>query len=720
MPTLNIGGNRVKVGDDFLKLSSDEQNSTVEEIARSLGVTSEQQAPAPSTASVPAVAAPVAESPPAPAAGGSYLDRIGGYVRSFRDAVHAPTRVLENGFLFGLGDRARAGMDAVIGAGGYGDNLAREQAETARFQAAHPIAAPAVEAVGNITTPLGVIGAAARGATLGTKMLYGAGAGTVLGGLQGAAGSKDWTNLPQTAVDAGIGGIVGGGVGAAMPGAARIIGAGYNAVANAARGQAEGMSRGASRHLVDAIAADTPAAVQARLAELGPDAMLVDAGPSFLGKGQGASLNSDEGRTIMQGRLGVRDQATNRRIMEDVNRALGPAEDPQTVRNAIVGHRSEVDARNYPAAFRDAPPVDTSNVLVELGPMIQGSPTGSMERRALENLRGMLMTERPVPRLDPNTGAHMSDAQGNRLYDMVPEPQSDPQLLHKIKGEIDNVVEYDAPGLGIPAAALSRQQGALKHIRGILNESLEQQVPGYMAANRQSAGLARRAEAVELGTQYLGSGKTTASPGRFVDEFGRLTPGEQIAFAKGSRGEIERKLGTKANDLVALRSELQGEGGWNTAKLAAVHGEPSAQELINSVNRNLKFRDTHNKIVENSQTAQRLAAKEAMNPSPSSETPMINPNATLSGMSVTAIKKALGMAYGAVKPSETRAFGEIADILSTQGPARDARVQAIIDALERRRGNAAIAPVAGDRAALFAAIAAHGGAARMRQKRNRD
>jgi hypothetical protein len=82
-------------------------------------------------------------------------------------------------------------------------------------------------------------------------------------------------------------------------------------------------------------------------------------------------------------------------------------------------------------------------------------------------------------------------------------------------------------------------------------------VQGYMEANRQSAGLARRADAVELGTQYLGNGKTTASPVRFEHEFTQLTPGEQIAFAKGSWGEIERKLGTKANDLQALRSSYR-------------------------------------------------------------------------------------------------------------------------------------------------------------------
>jgi hypothetical protein len=37
MPTLNIGGKRVTVGDDFLSLSPEDQNATVEEIAGSLG-----------------------------------------------------------------------------------------------------------------------------------------------------------------------------------------------------------------------------------------------------------------------------------------------------------------------------------------------------------------------------------------------------------------------------------------------------------------------------------------------------------------------------------------------------------------------------------------------------------------------------------------------------------------------------------------------------------
>ncbi len=46
MPTLNIAGKRVKVGDEFTKLSAEDQQKTVNEIAAHLGVTGETSAPA--------------------------------------------------------------------------------------------------------------------------------------------------------------------------------------------------------------------------------------------------------------------------------------------------------------------------------------------------------------------------------------------------------------------------------------------------------------------------------------------------------------------------------------------------------------------------------------------------------------------------------------------------------------------------------------------------
>jgi hypothetical protein len=639
-------------------------------------------------------------------------------LQSIRDAIHAPTRALENGVFLGLGDRARAGIDSILSGGGYGQHLKDEQGETDQFASDHPIASPVLNTVGGIVAPVGVVSAAAKGATLGTKALLGAGAGGTIGAAQGAAGSKDWTDLPQVAKDTAFGGIVGGVLGGTLPVVAAGAGRVYNAAANAIGGRVEGMSRDASGHLIKAVETDGPAAVQARLAELGPDAMLADAGPALLGKAQGASLNSDEGRSVLQTALTDRNTGTNQRIAGDVNAALGPAEDPQSVTDAIKAQRSAIDAVNYPAALDNAPPVKIAPIMVHLLDTIDQTPVGSMEHKALTKLQTMLTKTENRPVVDVG-GNQQYDRLGNEKWQEVPVSHDDANVLHKVKGELDNVIEYDAPGLGVPAGALSRQQGALKQMRSAINDTLELQVPGYANANAVSAALAKRAEAVKLGTQYLGSGKTTPSPARFEASYNPLPMDQQIAFAKGSRGEIDRVLGTKANDLQALRGELQGEGGWNAAKIATVHGQPAADELANSVDRNLKFRDTYNKVVENSQTAQRNAAAKEMKPDPSTETPFINPNATVTGMAATAAKKgAMGVINALTRSDPTRSYGEVARALTEQGATRDARIQSIIDAINTRQGNAAAAPAVGNGAALLTALAANGGRLYIGRKRN--
>lgn len=689
MATLNIAGRTVQVDDAFLKLSPEQQNATVEEISKSLGISGQPSQPSSAPAQQPA--------------GEFKLP-----VRSFAGDLNDVVRGLANAVTLGYGDRIAAGAGALTGIGGmqgdYAGNLAREHAQTAQFDRAHPVEATALNVAGSAMVPLGAIGAAAKGASLGTKALYGALAGGGIGAVQGAAESPDLTNVPQTAADAAKGAGVGLLLGGAIPIAGAGVGAAYNKAADLFTGGIPGITRGGSSHLISAVQADTPQAIQANLDRFGPNAMLADAGPALLGKAQGATLNSDVGRSTLVSALKQRDAGTNSRIIGDVERALGPAEDPQTVTNAIRATRSAVDDTNYTKAFNSAPPVDTTGILAQLGPAI-GNSVG-MENKALTNLRGMLMTEKPFPVVDPLTGKQMI-ANGVPVTEMRTVPQDNPQILHKIKGELDNVIQYDQPGLGVPAGALSRQQGALKQFRGSLNDALEQQVPGYAEANAASAALAKRGEAVEAGTQMLSSGKTTPSPERFAAEFGQMQPGEQIAFAKGNRGEIARLLGTKINDLQALKGALQGEGGWNAAKLATMYGTDTADQLTGSVERNLKFRDTYNKVVENSQTAQRNAAAGAMKPDPPGEMPIINPNMSITGTLATGAKKGVEAVINALRRDPTASYGDIARVLSAQGPERDAAFQAIKDAIARRQQNAMAAPKVGDRSALAAAILAN-------------
>ena len=206
--------------------------------------------------------------------------------------------------------------------------------------------------VGGAVVPLGCDRrGGAKGASLGAKTLFGGGTGAVLGGAQGAFSSSDLTDLPQTVKKAGMGAGIGLLVGGAIPAASKVAGSAYNAAANAVRGNVEGMSRAASGHLVSAMEADGPAAVQQRVAELGPDAMLADAGPAFLGKAQGASLNSDEGRSILQSTLTNRNEGTNARIhgrRQPGDGAGGRSADGYERNQA---HRSAVDSRAFPAAL---------------------------------------------------------------------------------------------------------------------------------------------------------------------------------------------------------------------------------------------------------------------------------------------------------------------------------------------------------------------------------
>jgi hypothetical protein len=450
--------------------------------------------------------------------------------------------------------------------------------------------------------------------------------------------------------------------------------------------------------LLGAVKAQGVANVEAALDRYGPDAMLLDTGPAMLGTGQGLARSSDEAGSVMGTALKGRDQATKARMQSDVNAVVGPAEDPQTVLDTILAHRKAVDNVAYPAALDHAPPVSVAPILTQLDNAIPRA--SDMERRALENLRDQLMTTERRP---------VAGAFGLRRFQDVPVPQNDATLLHNVKQGLDNVIDRNAPGLGVPAGALQNQQGVLKWFRFQLNHALENQVPGYAEANATSQALADRAAAVQRGTEYLGLGKnlgnTTPSPARFAAEFEALSPGEKIALAKGSRGTIDRIFGTQGNDLGAVKGALQGEGDWNTANLATVHGQDAADQLVSSLDRNIKFRDTYHKVGGDAQEAQRQAAANAMTPQPSGQAPLINPNMTLTGLAGTATKNAAtALANALFRKDPAESYAEVARILSAQGPDARAYLDALKDTLNRQSAVAPRLNLLGDRAALAAAI----------------
>lgn len=203
MPTLEINGRRVEVGEEFMQLSPEDQQRTVNEIAAKL------------------------EPPKAEYRGG------------FSPTFDAMTEGSQAGLMFGFDDEIGAAMLAPIHAGisavkGNGFDIGKEytrlqQELDARKKArreAHSIASIAGEVAGGLA---GGGSLAAKGVTLagraatGTgKVLAAAGEGAAYGGAYGAGEAKPGERLAGVGKGAAIGAITGG-----------VLQAGGNAVSNA-------------------------------------------------------------------------------------------------------------------------------------------------------------------------------------------------------------------------------------------------------------------------------------------------------------------------------------------------------------------------------------------------------------------------------------------------------------------------------------------------------
>lgn len=157
--------------------------------------------------------------------------------------------------------------------------------------------------------------------------------------------------------------------------------------------------------------------------------------------------------------------------------------------------------------------------------------------------------------------------------------------LHNAKTALDNTIRYGNPGLGIDKSAVASAQGAFKQARGGVNAALREQVPGYAGTMDQLSALNRQRQAVQSGTEALGAGKQAIRPDDFAQQWAAMSPEEQQAFRVGMRGNVDQALGTRANDLVALKGITQGENGWNQQKLGTAFGQDAATGINDAIDR---------------------------------------------------------------------------------------------------------------------------------------
>lgn len=638
MPTLNIAGQRVQVSDDFLKLSSDQQAAAVEEIAATLGgraVLDTERNIAPSE---PVNIQTMHGIPGEPVQAGA---GIGNELRRVGSTVDNLVRSAANGMTFGLADKFAGGMDAVTGqAPSYDEGVKAQRARTEALPQAERLTG---EIAGGLA---GGVGLAKSGVTLAGRVgpglfrrILGFGAEGGAYGAAHGAGNTFSDNPSDYVENAKKGAQVGALIGGSLPAVGSAASGAYRA-ANAFVGPRVGnASPGASAMLRTAAQADE--AGLRNLETMGPDAMLVDAGPAMLGLGQGAVTGTGSGRSRLVNALRERDANTVPRINQALDEAIGPAPRPSQIEAEIAQNVQRV-IPEYNGPFDASRPVNTQAIADELDHAIQTlrGPAQQAIRRVREYLN--------VPRAEGARGA--------------PELDTNPFALFQTRQAIDTLLETEQS---------ARVIAQLTRARGLIDGELAQAVPGIKQVDAKYAELMRQGEGLQRGGQVFDTGKTATRPADLADELraGALPQGEQVGpsavpvrVRQGARAELDRLVGTHANDLNALERKLGTPQDWNAQKFAEIFGEGAHNKVAETLINNRRFRQAFQDIVQNSQTAQRQGAAKAMEGTQGGNVPQ---DTTITGLGLRALN---AMSRAIAGASTTATKNEIGEILAAEGP----------------------------------------------------
>lgn len=464
-------------------------------------------------------------------------------------------------------ETARGGIGSLFG-------LQREDLDSFSEAAVKgsPVEATAGQVFGTVA-PLAVAGMPAAGARvlgqaggLASRTLFGGGSGYAIAGADALARG-------DTLEEAGEKAKLGAALGGALPVAERLAGVVFKALTGKALDPAETALARAIQD--DGIPLDQ---LQRRIDELGPEAVLADLGPNL--QRQAGALASLPGQAQKLVRSALMDRAagTNRRIIADVDATLGPAPVPSKIAADIRAGQQALSP-DYEAAFQGAQAVDTTDLALDLDSLavrLRGPA-----QRAVKQVREMLNVTGVPDALDP-----------------------DPYTLLQTRHAIDGLLDGEVNKTVIGALAEARRQ-----VDSLLTEA----VPGIKQVDAKFAELARQNEALGRGQQLLDSGRTAVRPAELSDEMATATDGVKLRLSQGARAEIERIIGTTANDLNALKTALKGDGSWNRERLALLFGPEKADRLLHILERERTFAATNDIVTRNSETAARTASQQEVN-----------------------------------------------------------------------------------------------------------
>jgi len=589
---------------------------------------------------------------------------------------------LAGGMLMNWADEATAGVNAALETIGLGrryagQSLAERYADHKAFQDAQgrtysqdrPVTDLAAKVTGGIGSAVALpVVSAVRGATMLPQM---ANAGLTGLGYGAIAGAGEGNAVSERALNAGLGGILGGGIGVAAVPAARGIGNAAAYVADRFKGVPEALrpfERSAVRNVADAARQDavTPAVVQSRFAELGPEGMLGDLGVNLRNRVVGAAVTPGEGQRIAQSAVRARAEGSSARIADDVTQALGP---PRNIPETLAAITKAADDRAGPLyrQFREGP-VPFTRGIEETIDILRNEPSVLNAARRMANLDN--------PQAAQQFFANLDDA--GRVIEMRRVPNA--TELDYIKRALDDLARTpnrnDARIYGNLARRVRTEID--EALRGTPNEGVYRQ-----AREIAGEGFGVR-DALESGQGVFSRG---LSRDQMAAEIRNMSQAERAAYATGARDSIQQLMANSAtkwgdNGDTTARRLLNTPA--NREKLEAVVGRPRAEPLLRRIEAENTF-DRLSAALGGSNTMDKAAARGSV-PQPVDR---LLPDAGSASAFGTLVARpvawgANALMGGALSERNARITADIARLATASGRERDRISPALLAYLQSR------------------------------------
>ncbi|WP_171172598.1 hypothetical protein [Ruegeria sp. HKCCA0370] len=363
-----------------------------------------------------------------------------------------------------------------------------------------------------------------------------------------------------------------------------------------------GISPAAARIVKQGIVSDNLDEAQARLAQLGEDALLADAGPSTGalldaaattgGKALNAARNAADGRAARVGK----------RLPQVLDGVLGKSKGIKTAAREISQGTSSARQRAYNAAY--AQPIDYSgthgrqieSVLSRVPPRtLRSAISEANEAMTANGQRNMQIM------------AEIAD-DGSVTFREMPNVQQ----LDEIKKALDGIAREAVDRFGRLTSAGLRA----RKLAGELREATKQAAPLYGRALRLGGDKVQQDEGLALGKNLLFKGTTVDDVKAFLNQ--GVSNEARQAVRQGVRESIEHNLSnvrrtitdpnTDAREAMQLVKEMSSRA--NVEKLRLVLGGPRADRLLNELNRSATALELRAAVAQNSKTAIRQSIQE--------------------------------------------------------------------------------------------------------------